>query len=460
MEPRQVVLCMIHSAIKWPNRLSDIMSILPSPSIMDHLHATMWRSIQRAVAQGGIGEPIAFRDRVLIYVAEEESSLESTVQDWIHQILHQDEPNEICCMDIIRKHALHQIMQSMSSETSPDEVDTLMGKVCQINALARGRSLQPVDLFANDGRDMLEIEERPCTGFFMMDEPFGGGLFPKGKLVMSVMPTKGGKTLHAFQLSKHMVERALSVLCLNFEQVAKGDLAGRLFSQMTDTTLDIWKGIACFSDAPREQQAMIERVQAAWTQYFKFLAAGELASNDSLPNGTASIAKLIDDLYISRGESAPDIILVDWWRDFWDKYVATLEARGVVLSSTQLRQREITELKNLKLMAQTYGTRVLVYAQLRDAISATSFNIDRLSVQDAAENKGLARVIDAGFVSTTKDPTTCIVHQKLALSRFGGNDWKTSVVMDGDRGRFLPGDGTQSIQSSFAINIPGGARVS
>ena len=124
------------------------------------------------------------------------------------------------------------------------------------------------------------------------------------------------------------------------------------------------------------------------------------------------------------------------------------------MHGSEARQKEITEFKKAKLMAQSMNTRVLVYVQMRGAISESAFDMDRLTMADAAENKSLIQVADAGMISTTKDPETSIVTHKLALCRFGANGWKGRAVMDGPHGRFVPDELENGMESQFGAVFP------
>ena len=455
MDPHQVSLCLLHTALKWPRRLPEILEMVACPPVLDPIHAIIWRAVLAAVDAGKWETDQAFRDRMMLYVAAEQASMVPTVEFWVNTVLAQVEPSESCCMSIIRRYSIQTSLSSVSPDMSEADIDRELARIAQANRLGAETHPTPVDLFSSDGENMLENQQQILTGNFLMDGAFNG-LPPIGRLVLQVMPTKGGKTLYSVQLAKDLVNKGLDVLYMNFEQEARGDLANRVYSQMTGTKLEVWERAARFTDVPEDVRAVLLQERPKWEKHFKFFSASELAEEGSLPDGAESLKKLVEHEYLDKGLTPPALIILDWWKELWDRFVASMRRKHRAMSEGDLIGLEIIELKKVKLMGQILGSRVLVLHQLRAAIAGTSFNLDRLSMEDSATNKGLIWVADAGIISTTKHPTTGLVAFKLDRCRFKGNNWHGWAKMDGAKGTFVPIDPQDEVQSQYAgIHIPG-----
>jgi hypothetical protein len=437
MDARSVTLCLLHTALKWPNRLDDALHCVSNPPSPDPIYAAIWRAVMNVRSSHRTIPPAAmFREQVLAAVQLEAPAFSSNAANWIAGVAASSAPTEQYCMDLLRRHAKQRLFESMPDLVDADAEREFLDRIAALDRLSSGPAVPGrLDLFANDGRDYLRANPIIPTGFFLMDHAFGG-LFPVGREVLYVIPTKSGKTLFSLQLAKHLVERRRKVLYMNFEQEAEGDLATRIYMMATDTPKALWDEVSSFSELPEDVRVRLTERIPEWNQYFYGYAAESFEDPQALCHGADSISHLLKTTFLDQNQTVPDLVIVDWWKELWERCRPLLMEQGLIRSPQEDRAQEFLHFKKLKLMAQALETRVVVFMQMRAALLSTNaaYNIDKLTCFDAAENHALPNYADAGIVATRLNPNDAEpkITFKLDLCRFSRPGWRETAILDGE----------------------------
>jgi hypothetical protein len=447
MEPRGVTLCLLHSALKWPQRLDQILYCVPAPASPDPVYAAIWRGIMGVRRLGGNPDPAHFREQVLAAVQLETPAYSSNASQFIRYVGSSRVPSEQHCMDLLKQEARKRLFENMPDLDSPGADTQLIQKIERINKLTDTGAPDHLDIFADRGRTYLRPNPMTKTGFFLIDNMFGG-LFPVGRMVLYVIPSKSGKTLFSLQLSKFMIEQGMSVMYMNFEQMMEGDLATRVYMMASDSSKQEWENIRCFDDLPEPILAKLDQNIPNWNTKFFGYAAENFEDPQALNHGADSIKETLQTKFLDRGIKVPDIIIIDWWKELWERCQASMQASGKMWSPQEARAKEFLHFKKLKLMAQILGTRILVFMQIKAALQASSasLNIDKMSSFDAAENHALPNYADAAVVATklAKDESVTF---KLDICRFSKPGGIIRAKMDGDNQLFIPFNSTDNAKS-------------
>ena len=450
MDPHQITLYILRIALRWPTHVRSLLSLYPILPYPQDMYNAVWEAVTWSAQQGDVSSASAFLERILSFLRARYGALVPSLEQWMRTVQDAEEPNEASCIDLVKSHLRADVLtQTMAG--SGQELDFLTSRMEEIMALGTAsRQYRAVDLFGNDGRDLLIPWEIEPTGFEIMDGPFGG-LFPAGLSVAYVVPTKSGKTTYCIQLSKHMVENGRSVLYLHFEETARGQLSRRIYTVMTDSELDVWMRTRSFEDLPEDVHARLNEVRPQWEENFTLVSASEFSENP-LPEGVRSMNKLVDDLYTSKGKPPPDLIVLDWWRNYWQECYPSLRARFKDILDPITEEK--AEFKRLRLLGASLNSRVVVMLQTRADLARRAFNIDRVNSSDTSGNKGLAEIADATMVATTIDPATNVVIFKLDLCRFSQAGWQQAFRLDGDHCMFVSADTVEDVTSQFDSVVP------
>ena len=447
MDPRSVTLCLLHSALKWPQRLPQILNCVNAPMSPDPVYAALWRAIVNVRRTGGHPSPDRFREQVLAAVQMEAPAYGSNACQFISHVSRTEVPSEQYCMDLLKQEARKRLFENMPDIETPGSERKLLQQIEAIDRLTDDPSPDHIDVFSNRGRDYLRAHPQQETGYFLIDHCFGG-LFPIGRMVLYVIPTKSGKTLMSLQFSKFLIEAGFTVMYMNFEQMMEGDLATRLYMMASDSSKQVWENVTSFDDPklPADVRERLEANMPMWQSQFFGYAAESFEDPNALNHGADSLKQTIQSKFIDRGIKIPDLIIVDWWKELWARCVASMQLTGRAWSPAEERAQEFLQFKKLKLMAQVLGTRIMVFMQIKSALQASpaSLNIQKMSCFDAAENHALPNYADAALVATRLHPADNTVTFKLDVCRFGKAGWIERAYMDGDNQLFLPCDANDS----------------
>lgn len=437
MDPRSVTLCLLHTALKWPHRLDAALQCVQAPLSPDPIYGAIWNAVMTVKAINRRMPPAPeFRAQVLTAIQMEAPAYSGNAASWLSQVAESRTPTEEFCFDRLRQYAKQRLFDEIPNIDSAAEEQRLRDRLEALDHLTSGPVLpNKIDLFADEGRALLRAEVIERTGMFLLDEPFGG-LFPRGRLVLFVIPTKTGKTLLSLQISKQLVELGKSVVYMNFEQEAAGDLATRIYMMITDTPKSTWTSVRSFTDLPEAVRLRLEHRRPNWEERFHPYSAESFEDPNTLNRGADSLHLLLRREFLDLDRPVPDLIIIDWWKELWERCLVSLKESGLVRTEKEERLQELQHLKKIKLMAQALDTRALVMMQMRSAILGTpaALNIDKLSSFDAAENKALANYADACMVSTKRDPKdpSGKVQFKLDLCRWDRPGWIGAATTDGE----------------------------
>ena len=448
MDPRSVTLCFLHAALKWPERLPELLRCADAPPTPDPVYACLWRAIRKTQASGLHAAPDLFRQQVLFAVKSDAPAYSGAVAQLIRHVSESEVPTQRFCLDSLKSYAAQRVLENYEDLDTPGAVDRVIASLSHIRDLNTGSSPAPLDLFAEDGEQFLLAEPKIRLGFPLFDCPFGG-LPPSETLTMLVSPLKSCKTLLSIQLAKCMVAKMLDVLYMNFEQRAKGNLATRVYLMASDSRKSDWEGVESFSQLKPDVRARLEAGIPAWRQHFFPYAAESFDDPSALNHGADSIKKILLDNFARRGRPIPSLIILDWWRDMWDRVKAAMMASGRRMDGAEMRSQELAHFLMLKRMAQDLGTRVFVLMQMAAAVATSkqADNISNLTCGNAAENRMLSAYVDSAFVSTRLNVKDHTITYKLDVSRDVEPGYIQTFTLDGDAQLLVPMDPSSGMET-------------
>lgn len=447
MDPGQLPLCALFTAISWPHRLPDVLLMFPERPANGPFDRLLWDTLQRCAAHGIPQRPADLHERMLFDIQAHCPDHAARFVQYVQELRNRTDLVESYCIELLRSHAMQDLRMRMPLLDTDAEMQAASDRLDRLRRIGAANSARRVDLFANNGRDILTPMPRIPLECCVLDELFGG-LPPPGTMTLWVMPTKSGKTLLSTQASKACVHRGFGVLDLNFEQQAKGDLGCRIYTAMSDEPIGTFKSVAGLDECPADVRRRISEAQPMWEENFALLDINRLSEPGLFSAGVDSLRDIVETEFVQRVGRYPDLIICDWWQRMWEACQASMDTtkwRG----DAAMRRLEAREFLKLKLMAGEWNTRIFVMQQVRAALAGTAINIDRISPSDAAENKSLPFLADASVVSTMKTADHCVSF-KLCLDRNQESGTISRFRMLGDLQRFVPYDNAQE-QSAAAI---------
>lgn len=452
METGELAMCALATATKWPHRIPDILDMLPERPAGSSVDRALWESLERCHSAGLPASVDDFHERLLFDIRMLCPDFEPRVRHYIGALRTRTDLSETYCIRLIRDHALRSACLELCGDFDEQRMAEIVDRFGRVRDVSQGGALAGVDLFADDGEDMLMPVPRVSVGCTVMDNLFLG-LPPPGTLTLGVMPRKSGKTLLSIYLARCCVEHGLRVLYMNFEQYAKGDLARRVYSAMTGEPVSLFSTLRRLSDLPADVLARMRAAQDVWRGQFVMLDAASLHAPGLFANGVQDLETIIRHLFVPTCGGPPDVVIADWWGEWWNLLSSRMTGASR-MTDNRKRQEEGFQFLRLKVMAGDMYSRFLVFHQMRHAISGTAFNIDKLSVNDAAENKALPAFADAGFVSTTKN-TENLVTIRLDIDRNQESGAMDTYRLDGARQQFLRHDNVDDQRASAAADAAG-----
>ncbi len=432
MESSKLPLVALTTVFKYPQRYQDVVTLCEGTPKCTQVDFILWRAFEYSIQNFQYKTLDELYNRILFYVTIYASEFRDVVFQFIQAVKERTDLTEDYLIRILKQYCIREQVSNISAVSSEEDLWTVYNKLKNIENIRCVAVTEGVDIFANDGRDILKRTLPIAVDCYVIQELFGG-LPDNGSLNLFVMPTKAGKTLLSLNLSKACVENNLYVLYMNFEQRIQGDLGYRLYSLISDEPIQTFTRIRALSELPQNIQEKMNASKEKWMQHFTILDAEAINNSQTLIQGVDSINTIIDNLFTKKNKPTPAVVIIDWWQNLWNTYL------GLIPSNSKLdpRRLELREFLRLKELALKYDTRVIVFQQMRSALSPTANDIRKLSVMDAADNKGLGLFADSAVVSTKKQQNNTVTF-KLDLERNSGTMKIVCARLNGALQRFIP----------------------
>lgn len=273
--------------------------------------------------------------------------------------------------------------------------------------------------------ELMRPRETTPTGLFFMDEVMGGGMYP-AEMTALIIPSGGGKSTAALQISGHQVLQSNHVAYVSTEQGLEGDFIVRIGTLATRQSAKLFAG--GYEALSPDLRLKFDAVMTEWQKYFHFF---DLNKDENKITSITQLTKMLDHAFYDQGIE-PSLIIIDWWGLLKDMLLDAAQKRAKDATGERRLSRLI--IQELRAWVKKRKARLIIFHQLGGAASAKSPGKIQSS-HDAQEDKNFNNQFDFAFVGSKKDPHTNIVKFNADKARRAAN-CVISAKLNGDLWRF------------------------
>ena len=339
--------------------------------------------------------------------------------------------------EAVKREAGRSIMSKLATSNDIDELRRMLD--------ASSRDVASIEKKAEDRKGkllfnpLMEIESlanrvvRIPTGINWMDEVSSGG-GRAGELWLVLGPSGGGKTTITVQWACAQALLGNSTLWATYEQSLQGDIAERMVSYITDTSLDQIRDRGFKMLAQDVQDKYWASVSGVGDK-LKALDMTLMEPDPSNPDdngGIYSIARHLRE--IKAGGAKVDIVLIDWFGAMMSR-IATLTGKSLENCYRFLAQEEINKAIQL---ARQEDVMIAFFHQtdMKTQHMRPTYCPDMTCAKDMHD---LCNFFDLVFTLGRRDAND-VCYFSGAKTRKGQSVTKTLKLI-GDKARFVAADG-------------------